>query len=44
MADIDINSFSNHNKTDSHPDTGENITPSLFTPGGVMGGSTLEPE
>ena len=32
MADIDINPFGDHDKTDSHPDeTGENI---LLTPGG----------
>ena len=41
MAGIDIDPFSNHDKTDSHPDTGENI---LLYPEGAMGGSTLEPE
>ena len=34
MADVDIDPFSNHNKTDSHPDeTGESIR---FTQGGAM--------
>ena len=42
MADIDTDSFREHNKTDSHPDeTGENIP---LTPGGAMGGSSWEPE
>ena len=42
MADVDIDLFGDHNKTDSHPDvTGENIP---FTPGGVIEGSTWEPE
>ena len=41
MADVDIDPFGDHNKTDSHPDdTGENIPPQV-TPGG---GSTWEPE
>ena len=41
MADVDINPFSDHNKTDSHPDeTGEN-TPVIA---GGVGGSTWEPE
>ena len=45
MADIDIDPFGNHNKTNNHPDepTGENIP---LSPGGLGGGSTweLEPE
>ena len=41
MADIDINPFGDHDNTDSHPDTGENIP---FVSGGVMGGPTWEPE
>ena len=42
MADIDINPFGDHDKTDSHPvEKGEAIH---FTPGGVIGGSTWEPE
>ena len=42
MADIDIDPFGEHDKTDTHPDeTGENIP---LTPGGVMGGSTWEPQ
>ena len=43
MADIDIDPFGNHNKTDSHPDkTGESIP---TTPGGEKGGgSSWEPE
>ena len=43
MADIDIDPFGEHDKTDSHPDeTGETIP---LKPGGeVMGGSTWEPE
>ena len=42
MADIDINPFGDHNKTNSNPDeTGENIP---FIPGGVIEGSTWEPE
>ena len=44
MADIDIDPFRDHDKTDSQPDeTGETIP--LNTGGGVMGGgSTWEPE
>ena len=43
MADVDIDPFGEHDKTDSHPDdTGENIP--LNAGGGVMGGSTWEPE
>ena len=43
MADIDINPFGDHNKTDEHPDeTSENIRPAPFTSG--RGGSTWEPE
>ena len=42
MADIDINPFGEHNKTDPHPDdTGENIPLPLVNPGG---GSAWEPE
>ena len=42
MAGVDINAFSDHDKTGAHPDTGETI---FFTPGGVIkGGSTWEPE
>ena len=43
MADVDINPFGNHDKTDSHPDeTGETIP---FTLGGVIeGGSTWKLE
>ena len=42
MADIDIDPFGEHDKTDSHSDTGENI---LFNPGREMdGGSSWEPE
>ena len=42
MADIDIDPFSSHEKTDSHPgETGENIP---LTPGGGGGGSSWEPE
>ena len=42
MADVDIDSFGDHNKTDSHPDdTGKNIPLPLITP---RGGSTWEPE
>ena len=38
MADIDIDAFGEHDKTDSHPDeTGETIP---LNPGGAMGGST----
>ena len=40
MADIDTDPYSNHDKTDQHPDgTGETIP---LTPGGE--GSTWEPE
>ena len=43
MADFEINQFGEHDKTDSHPDkTCENIP--LNPGGGVMGGSTWEPE
>ena len=42
MADVDINPFGDHDKTDFHPDDiGENIP---LNPGGEMGGSTWEPE
>ena len=44
MADVDINPFGDHNKTDSHPDdTGETIP---LSPGGAIGaaGSSWEPE
>ena len=42
MADVDIDLFGEHDKTDAHPDeTGENIP---LTSGGVMGGSSWEPE
>ena len=43
MADVNIDAFSDHDKTDSHPDeTGENIP---LNPGGSMGeGFTWEPE
>ena len=39
MADIDIDPFGDHNKTDEHPDKDENIP---LTPGGgvMVGGST----
>ena len=38
MADIDIDPFGEHDKTDSHSDdTGETIP---LNPGGAMGGST----
>ena len=41
MADVDIDPFGDHDKTDSHPDEGENIP---LTPGGEMGGgSSWEP-
>ena len=40
MADININPFGEHDKTDLHPEEGENIPPPV-TPGG---GSTWEPE
>ena len=40
MADIDIDPFGEHNKTDSHPD-GETIPLPLIIPGG---GFTWEPE
>ena len=41
MADVDIDPFGNHDKTESHPDdTGETIP---FTPEGVIeGGSTWQ--
>ena len=42
MADVDIDPFGDHAKTDSHPDEGENIP--LTPGGGVIGGSTWEPE
>ena len=43
MADVDIDPFGEHNKTNSHPDeTGENIA---LTPEESMGGGfTWEPE
>ena len=41
MADLDIDPFSDYDKTGSHPDTGENI---LLKSGGAMGGSAWEPE
>ena len=43
MADVDIDPFGDHDKTDSHPDEGENI---LLKPGGggAMGGSNWELE
>ena len=42
MADVDIDPFGEHDKTDSHPDEGQSI---LFTPGGrIEGESTWEPE
>ena len=45
MADINIDPFGEHDKTDWHPDdTGKNIPLSLVNPGGAMGGSTWEPE
>ena len=45
MADINIDPFGEHDKTDSHPDdTGNNIPLPPVNPGGAMGGSTWEPE
>ena len=42
MADVDIDPFEDHDKTDSHPDdTGKNIPLSSVNPGG---GSTWEPD
>ena len=41
MADIDINPFGDHDKTDSHPDEGENIPLPLVNP---VGGSRWEPD
>ena len=42
MADIDIDPFGEHDKTDKHPDeTGENFP---LDPGRTMGGSSWEPE
>ena len=42
MADIDIDPFGEHGKTDAQLDeTGENIP---LNPGGVMGGSTWQTE
>ena len=42
MADVDVDTFGDHDKTDSHPDdTGETIP---LKPGGAMGGSTWKPE
>ena len=42
MAGVDIDPFGDRNKTDSYPDeTSENVP---FTPGGVIEGSTWEPE
>ena len=42
MADVDIYPFGEHNKKDSDPNEGENIP--LNAGGGVIGGSTWEPE
>ena len=45
MADVDINPLGNHDKTDARSDkTGETIPPIPFTPTGVIGESTWEPE
>ena len=41
MADIDIDPFGDHDKTDSHPDESENIPLPPVNPGG---GSTWEPD
>ena len=42
MADIDIDQFGEHDKTDKYPDESETIP---FTPEGVIeGGSTWEPK
>ena len=41
MPHVDINPFGEHDKTDTHPDEGENIPLPPVTPGG---GSTWEPE
>ena len=42
MADVDIDPFGDHDKTDSHPDdTGETVP---LNPGGAMRGSTWEPK
>ena len=42
MANIDINAFGKHDKTDAQPDTDEKIP---FTPGGVIQGkSSWKPE
>ena len=42
VADVNINFFSDHDKTDTQPDqTGETIP---LNPGGVGGGATWEPE
>ena len=43
MADIDIDPFSDDDKTDARPDDHPDETIPL-TPEGVMGGSTWEPE
>ena len=43
MADVDINPIGNHDKTDSHPNEGENI-PLNPGGGGATGGSIWEPE
>ena len=42
MADVDIDSFGDHNKTDAHPDRGETIPFTLEEM--IEGGSTWEPE
>ena len=34
MADVDIDPFVDHDKTDSHPDEGENIPLHLVNPEG----------
>ena len=48
MADVDIDSFGEHNRTKLRTDeTGENISIPLVGPGGAplsRGGSTWEPE
>ena len=42
MADVDVDSVSDHDKTDTHPSRGETIP---FTLGEMIeGGSTWEPE
>ena len=42
MADVDIDFFGDHDKTDSHSDEGENVP--LSPGGGAMGGSAWEPD